>query len=71
MQIKKTNIYTFYYLFCLYTNSLSLKNLKTKKDVNAKLSEFFIYAKSIIYLLLLYNLHEYSFKSGSRHLKQK
>ena len=58
---------TFYCLFCFYTNSLRLNSLKTKKAMNAKFAGFVIYAKVITYLLLC-NLHDCTFKSGSRHL---
>ena len=63
----------FYCLFCLYTNSLRLNNLRTAKAMTTELSGFVIYVKTIIFLLL-YNLHGCTVKFGSRHLfalKQK
>ena len=64
---------TIYCLFCLYANSSRLNNLKTKKVMNTKLSGFVTYVKIMIFLLL-YNLRECTFKSGSHHFfpsKQK
>ena len=40
---------TFYCLFRLETNSLQLSNLKTKKAMNAKFSEFIIQVKTVIF----------------------
>ena len=64
---------TIYCLFCLYTNSSRLNNLKTKKVMNTKLSGFVTYVKIMIFLLL-YNLRECTFKSVTHHFfasKQK
>ena len=74
IQIKSSLLFNiFYCLFCLYTNSFWLNIFKTKKVKNVKLSDFVIYVKAIIYLLL-YSLYVCAFKSGSPHffiLKQK
>ena len=42
---------------------LRLNNLKTRTAVNAKFSVFVICVKAVIYLLL-YNLHDCTFKIG-------
>ena len=53
-------------LFFLFVHKLcNLKNLKTRKAMSSKRSGVFFHVKLIIYLLVLYNLHESSFKSGS------
>ena len=52
---------SFYCLFCFIDKTLRINNLKTRTAINAKISVFFICVKAIIYLLL-YNLHEWTFK---------
>ena len=47
--------------FLLINKSLRLNNLKTRTTMNVKISVFVICVKAIIYLLL-YNLHDCTFK---------
>ena len=44
--------YVFIIFFLFKNKTLQLDNLKTKTAENAKISGFFIYVESIIYLLL-------------------
>ena len=53
---------TFYCLFCFYTNSLRLTNLKSKDAMNSKPLGLVIYDK-VIFHLLSYNLRGCTFKS--------
>ena len=47
--------------------TLRLNNLKTRTDMNAKISVFVICAEAIIYLLL-YNLHDCTFNFKFKRL---
>ena len=59
MQIEKVLINYLYFLFI--SKTLRLKNLKTRTAINAEISVFVICVDAIIHLLL-YNLHEFTFK---------
>ena len=63
MQIEKLAYLSTVSLSFLFVNKTSwFSNLKTTTALNAKISEFVICAKEIIYLLL-YNFHECTFKA--------
>ena len=53
---------SFYCLFLFVNKTLRLNNFKTRTDMNAKISVLIIFVEAIIYLLL-YNLHDCTFKS--------
>ena len=61
--LKNSLIFNRFYCFFLFRNkTLRLNNLKTRTDMNVKISVLVIYVEVVIYLwlynLLLYNLHD-------------
>ena len=50
--------------------TLRLNNLKTRTTMNAKISVFVAFVKAIIYLIL-YNLHDSTFKTNNEKKTSK
>ena len=57
---KYSENFAFFFLFI--NKNLRLKNLKTRTAVNANTSVSVVCVEAIIYLLLLYNLHDCALK---------
>ena len=58
------------FVFLLINKTLQLNNLKTRPTMNAKVSVFVICVEAIIYLLL-YNLHDCTFKENTENKNKK
>ena len=61
---------SFYCLFCFTKKPLRLNNLKTRTAMNAKVLVFVVCVEAITYLLL-YNLHDCTFKSWFKTFNSK
>ena len=59
---------SFYCLFLFVNKTLGVNNFKTWTDMNAKISVFVICVEAIIYLLL-YHLHDCTFKNFAKFLR--